>query len=114
MLPAVALVPSQNIKLSLPPVLASTKFCVIPELFVMPAPWTVRAKLGATVIVNALAPELNVIPATVVLAEIPTAVVLETSNVAVSPAPLGNPVLGVQFALVFQLPLPGLRSHVAL
>ena len=93
--------------------LASTKFCVIPELFVMPAPWTVRAKLGATVIVNALAPELNVIPATSVEAEIPTEVVLEVANVAVSVDELGT-VPDDQFVGVFQSALPGLRSHVPL
>src|ERR1700756_154530 len=69
---------------------------------------------GLTVIVNALAPELNVIPATVVLAEIETPVVLEVANVAVSLAPLGKPVFGVQFAFVSQSPVPGLRFQVAL
>jgi hypothetical protein len=80
----------------------------------MPAPWMVSASGGLTVIVNALAPELNVIAATVVFAEIETVVVLEVANVAVSVAPLGNPVFGVQFALVSQSPLPGLRFQVAL
>ena len=38
----------------------------------------------------------------------------EVANVAVSLAPLGNPVFGVQFAFVSQSPLPGLRFQVAL
>ncbi len=42
MLPTVALAPSKNIKLELPPTLPVTKFCVIPELFVMPGPATVN------------------------------------------------------------------------
>jgi len=103
-------------KLPLPPELARTKFWVIPELFVTPVPLAlmVNANGASTVIVKALAPELNVIPATVVLAEMETPVVFETPNVAVSLAPLGNPVFGVQFPLVSQSPLPGLRFHVAL
>ena len=116
MLPAVELAPSKKMKLPLPPELARTKFWVIPELFVTPVPLAlmVNANGASTVIMNALAPELNVIPATVVLAEIETPVVLEVAKVAVSLAPLGNPVFGVQFVLVSQSPVPGLRSQVAL
>ena len=108
LIPAVALVPSQNIKLPLPPELASTKFCVSPELFETPVPCIVRAKGAATVIVKELR-LLNVIPATVVFAEIPTEVVLDRPKVATSDAPLGKPVLGVQFELVFQSPAAGIK-----
>lgn len=90
--------------------LASTKFCVSPELFVMPC--MVRAKVGATVIVKESI-LLNVMLATVVLAEIPTEVVLERPNVAVSDAALGT-VPDDQFVPVFQSPEPGLASHVPL
>ena len=66
-----------------------TKFCVIPELFVMPVPLIVNVSPVFTVMVNALAPELKMISATCVLAEMETPVVLETSNVATSDGPLG-------------------------
>jgi len=91
----------------------ATKFCVVPELFVMPTPLIVSAKKGLAVIVKLLAPGAKVIPSTVVFAEIEMAVVFETANVAVSADPLGT-VAGVQFAAVFQSPEPGLRSQVAL
>jgi hypothetical protein len=71
---------------------AVTKFCVFPELLVMPVP--LRFNVGATVIVNALAPELNMIPSTVadaMLVEIETLVVFEMSNVAMSVVPGGVP-----------------------
>jgi hypothetical protein len=81
----------------------------------MPAPLSVSIgkKLGLDVIVKALAPGAKVIPSTIVVAEIETAVVFESANVAVCPDPLGT-VMGVQFAAVFQSPETGLRSHVAL
>jgi len=50
---------------------------------------------------------------TCVLAETETAVVFERKKAAVSPAALGT-VAGVQFPFVFQSPVPGLASHVAL
>ena len=112
MLPAVALVPSKNMKLPLPPELASTKFWVSPELFVMPVPCMVRAKGAATVIVKELR-LLNVMLATVVSAEIPTEVVLDRPKVAVSVVALGT-VPDDQFVPVFQSPEPGLASHVPL
>ena len=68
---------------------AVTKFCVTPELFVMPAPLTVNVNVGTAVIVNALAPALNTMPFTSVLAERETLVVLDVANVAVSEGPLG-------------------------
>ena len=91
----------------------ATKFCVVPELFVMPTPLMVSAKKGLAVIVKLLAPGAKVIPSTIVFAEIEMAVVFETANVAVSADPLGT-VAGVQFVAVFQSPELGLRSHVAL
>ena len=42
----------------------AAKFCVIPELFVMPTPLMVNVKMGLTVMVNALAPEVNTMPLT--------------------------------------------------
>ena len=78
-----------------------------------PMPGIVSVSVGLMAIVNALAPALNTIPSTCVLADIETLVILEETNVAVSAAPLGT-TMGVQFAALFQFPLPGLRFHVAL
>jgi hypothetical protein len=114
MLPALELVPSKKKKLATPDTTGATKFWVTFELLVMPAPSMVSPSGGVTVIVNALAPELKVIPATVVFAEMETAVVLEVANVAVSLAPLGKPVFGVQFAFVSQSLEPGFKFQVAL
>ena len=52
-------------------------------------------------------------PLTSVFAEIETLVVFERAKVAISAGPFGI-VIGVQLAAVFQVPEPGLRSHVAL
>ena len=90
-----------------------TKFCVTPELFVIPAPLTVNVNVGPTVMVNALAPALKTMPFTSVLAERKTLVVLEVANDAVSVAPLGT-VCGIQFAAWFQSLVAGLVFHVAL
>lgn len=79
----------------------------------MPVPLMVNITAGLTVMVNGLAPKLNVIPLTSVAAVIDTAVVLERANVAVSDEPLGT-VPDDQFVPVFQLTEPGLRSHVPL
>jgi hypothetical protein len=54
-----------------------TKFCGIPELFVMPTPLVVNANLGLAVIVNALAPAPNTIPSTSVSAESKTSVTFD-------------------------------------
>ena len=81
----------------------ATKFCVVPELFVMPTPLMVSAKKGLAVIVKLLAPGAKVIPSTIVFAVTETAVVFEAANVAVSADPLGT-VAGVQFVAVFQSP----------
>ena len=89
------------------------KFCVIPELFVMPTPLMVKVNEGLAVIVNTLALALNTMPFTSVLAEMDTPVVLENANVAVSNGPLGT-VEPVQFAAWFQSPVAGLVFHVAL
>ena len=66
-----------------------------------------------TVIVKALAPELNTMPSTSVSAEMDTPVVLEVAKKAVSDGPLGGPPV-VQFVAVFQSPVAGLANHVAL
>ena len=90
-----------------------TKFCVTPELFAVPAPLTVNVNVGPTVIVNALAPALNTMPFTSVLAERETPVVLDKANVAVSDGPLGGPP-AVQLIAVFQSPELGFFFQVAL
>jgi hypothetical protein len=59
---------------------------------------------------NALAPALNRMLLTSVLAEMKTPVVFEAANVAVSDGPLGM-VGGVQLAAVFQSPELGLSSR---
>src|ERR1700720_3248424 len=77
----------------------------------MPVPLRVRFHPIGVVMVNALAPELNTILSTVVLADRDTLVILETPNDAMAPDPLGT-VAGVQFAAVFQSPLLGLAFHI--
>jgi hypothetical protein len=90
----------------------ATKFWVIPELFVI-TPLMVNCVAFATVIVKALAPELNSMPATSVKAERETPVIVEDAKVAVSDGPLGGPP-AVQLPAVFQSPVAGLANHVAL
>src|SRR5882724_6310954 len=90
-----------------------TKFCATPELFAVPAPLTVNVNVGPAVIMNALAPALNTMPSTSVLAERETPVVLEEANVAVSVGPLGGPP-AVQLVAVFQSPELGFCFQVAL
>src|SRR5437868_15094911 len=65
------------------------KFSAIADLFTIPAPLTVYVNVGPAMIVNALAPALNTMPFTSVLAERETLVVLEVANVAVSDGALG-------------------------
>jgi len=101
-----------------------TKFCVIPELFVMPTPLMVNANPEPLVeskglIVKALAPGLNTMPLTSVSAERKTSVILEDANVAVSADPLGitSPVQLVTpnfGSKKFQSPSKGLAFQVAL
>jgi hypothetical protein len=89
MLPAVALL----VKFITPrpplPLTAVTKFCVFPELFVMP-PLMVNAIVGSTVIVKECVSEtVKSIAAIVVVAETKREVVMDKlSNVAVSPTPV--------------------------
>jgi hypothetical protein len=105
-LPAVAL-PKKFITVG-----PETKFWVIPELFVMPTPLMVKAKKGL-VIVNALAPGLNTMPLTSVVAEMTGRFILEVANVAVSAGPLGGP-LATQLAALFQSVLAAVAFQVAL
>jgi hypothetical protein len=113
-LPAVALLLNNILSALMPkPEGAATKFCVVPELFVMPVPLSVSEKLGLAVIVKLLAPGEKVIPSTIVFAEMETAVVFERAKIAVSADPLGI-VIGDQLPAVFQSPELGLKSHVAL
>src|SRR5205814_10182765 len=81
-----------------------TKFCVVPELLMMPAPLMVNVSEGLGVIVNALAPVLKTMLLTSVLSERKTPVVFEKANVAVSDGPLGM-VDPIQLAAWFQLPV---------
>src|SRR5216683_895655 len=85
---------------------AATKFWVVPELFVIPTPLRVNRNVGPAVIVKALAPALNVMPFTSVLAERETAVRLLVAKLDVSDAPLGT-VAGDQLLAVFQSPVAG-------
>ncbi len=84
----------------------------MPELLVTPAPLIVNVTEGLAVIVKALAPELNTMPLTSVLAEAETLVVLEVAKVAVSDEPLGT-VAGVQLLAVSHSPVAGLVFQVA-
>src|SRR5450432_1705071 len=86
-LPAVALL-MKSICAALPVTISptATKFCVIPELFVMPTPLIVNPALpvlsmGVVAIVNALAPALKTMPLASVLAERERPVMLEDTNV---------------------------------
>ena len=96
----------------------ATKFCMISELLLIPTP-LIRKVEGnepklIAVIVNGLAPALNIMALT---SKVPssrsTLVILEAANVAVSPGPKGI-VAGVQLEAMNQRPLAGLRFHVAL
>src|ERR1700736_458284 len=111
--PAVALLVNLMAPKLPAPFTAITKFWVIPELLVMPVPLRVSTTVGLTVIVKALAPALKVMPFTSVSAESETPVVAEVKNVAMSAAPLGT-VAGVQLPAVFQSPVAGAGSHMAL
>src|SRR5262249_17733293 len=92
----------------------TTKFCVLPELLMIPAPFTFSSRNGAgAAIVKALAPGAKTIESTSVSAERETPVALEVAKVATSSGLFGT-VAGVQLAAVFQSLLPGLRFQVAL
>src|SRR5262249_47122441 len=103
-------------KLPLSSSLEVTKFWVIPEPFVIPAPLIVSAivpLLAGRVIVNALAPGLKTMLFTSIDAVIETSVVLETPKVATSFGPFGT-VAGVQLAGLLQSLSTGLAFQVAL
>jgi hypothetical protein len=90
-----------------------TKFCVVPELFVIPTPLIVSVNngMGLTVMVYGfVAAAVNVMPLTSVFAEIEPLVIFERAKAAGSAGPLGTP-MGVQLAAVFQSPEMGSRSH---
>jgi hypothetical protein len=89
------------------------KFWVTPELLVIPPPPMVRLNPGLAVIVKLLAPALNAIVLTWVLAEMEIPVVVETANVALLWALLGT-TGGIQFGAVFQSPLTAFALQVAL
>src|SRR5262245_21111557 len=93
-----------------------TKFWVIPESFVIPAPLIVSVAApfaGPAVIVNALAPGLKTTLFTSIDTAIETSVVLETPKVATSFGPFGT-LAGVQLAGLLQSLSTGLAFHVAL
>jgi len=81
-----------------------TKFCVTPELLMMPTPLMLSVNTGLLEIVKALAPGLNTMPCTWVKAEVETLVTVDNAKVAVSAAELRT-IVGSQFAAVFQSPL---------
>src|SRR5713101_3318459 len=112
-LPAAALLVNAIVPKLLASSTGATKFCMIPELFVMPTPLMVNVNMGLAVIVNALPPELNTVPLTSVLADRDTVVISEVAKKAVSDGPLGGPP-AVQLPAVFQSPVVGLANHVAL
>jgi len=85
----------------------------IPELFVMPTPLMVSVNPGVAVMVKALAPALNTIPFTSVLAARERNRVFDVAKVAVSAEPLGT-VAGVQLLALFQLLVGGLDCHTEL
>src|SRR6266480_5033575 len=89
---------------------AVTKFFMLPELFVMPTPLIVSSNPGLMFIVKALAPALNTMPLTSVLAERETAVRLLVANVAVSDGPLGT-VIGFFLAAVAPSQIATLPCH---
>src|SRR6266550_6149581 len=98
---------------------ATVRFCVTPELLVIPGPLMVNVTLvengsGSAIMLKLLAPGLNTISATSVISpENLRRVILETANVATSLGPLGT-VAGVQLAAVFQSRLVGFILQVAL
>src|SRR5262245_43542619 len=86
--------------------------CGLPELFTIPAPWTVSA-LPCVSIVKALAPGLKVIDSTVAFLKTVREVVVEVLNVAVSPGLTGAIGDVDQLAPAFQTPMMGLSSQTA-
>ena len=110
--PAVALFENVSVPKPPAPLTPTTKFWAAAELFVMPMPLMVNAN-ELSVIVNALAPELNTMLFTVIRLERETPVMLDVANVAVSVGELGM-VAGIQLAAVFQSPVAGAAFHVAL
>ena len=94
------------------PSMPTIKFWVAAELLVTPTPLIVNAN-ELSVIVNALAPELNTMLFTVIRLDRETPVMLDVANVAVSVTELGT-VTGVQLAAVPQSPVAGAAFHVAL
>jgi hypothetical protein len=92
---------------------AVMKFCVLPELLMIPAPLMVRVNPGLAMIAKLLAPAPNVIVLTWVLAEMETPVVADWANVAALCGLLGT-TGGAQFMAVFQSPLIAFGLQVAL
>ena len=92
-LPAVALFVNFIAPSPPDPSTAVTKFCEVPELFVMPVPLIVNVNVGSTVIVKECVSEaVNVIAPIAMLDETKREVVLERLlNVAMSVVPGGVP-----------------------
>jgi len=110
--PAVALFKNVSVPELPTPSTPSTKFWAAAELFMIPVPLIVNAN-ALSVIVNALAPELNTMPLIDMRPESATPVMLDVAKVAVSVGELGT-VAGVQLVAVFQSPVAGAGFHVAL
>src|SRR5436190_5331451 len=110
--PAFALFENVSVPWSPFPSTPTTRFWDVAELLIMPTPLMVNAN-KLSVIVNALAPELNTMLFNCIRLERDTPVMLDLANVAVSVAELGT-VAGAQLAAVLQSPVAGAAFHVAL
>src|SRR5262245_43721585 len=117
--PALAAFTNSIIPLLPPTEGATVRFCVTPELLLIPGPLMVNVTpvetgSGSAVMLKLLAPGLNTISATsVITAENLRPVTLDPAKVATSVGPFGT-VAGVQLTAVFQSPVVGLRFQVAL
>lgn len=85
---------------------------MVPELFVMPVPLSFSKKFSLIVVVNALAPELNVMLLTSVISWTVMAVRLLVAKTAVALGPFGAAVLGFQLFFWFQSLLPAFESQL--
>jgi len=110
--PAVALFWNVSVPKPPTPLTPTAKFWEAAELLVTPTPLIVNAN-ELSVIVNALAPELNTMLFSCIWLERDTPVMLDVTNVAISVGELGM-VAGIQLAAVFQSPVAGAAFHVAL
>jgi hypothetical protein len=96
------------------PLTVVAKFCVTPELFVIPTPLRVNAAAGGVVMVfGRVAAELKMMPFSWVLDDSEMECTNDPLKVAVSAGPLGI-VAGLQLLAAFQSVVAGVNDHVAL